>query len=61
MKKVFRSIIAILLVFASLAVINMSILGIAADNLHGQVYIQDVQMFQASDLDECEKLCRAVG
>ena len=61
MKKIIRSLIAFVLVFSMFANGNAGILGFAADAAEGAIYVKDVQIFQASTLDECVKLCEEVG
>ena len=61
MKKILRSLVALLLIVSMLAVGNSPLVSMAADALLGQVYVLDVQLFQAATLGECTELCRAVG
>ena len=61
MKKILRSLIAVVLVFSMVANANPGFLGFAADEPAGTLYVKDVQIFQASTLDECVKLCEEVG
>ena len=53
MKKAMRSLVAILLVLSILVSGQEPLLNAAADSALGPVYVADVQLFQASTLDEC--------
>ena len=61
MKRILRSLIAVVLVFSMFASGNLWLIGFAADAVAGTLYIKDVQIFQAATLDECVKLCEEVG
>ena len=61
MKKIWRSLIAVILVFSLFTGGYPLLLNTLADALEGTLYVSDVQMFQASTLDECIELCEKAG